>query len=214
VRPTLGVGFGTGNRAKITGKNDYCAAPPCNPTTNPTTPFVNRFYFVVDSNQTKTATEDDLRNITPPTGGVTSGGAGAGSADTGCANYTATTPCTGFFLDFATYDEKTTSTVFSTGGFLTLITFTATAGPCSTDGISYRYRFFFLNGQGGYNVGSPTNTFADYREDLGTGLASASQSTSPQGATIDTVLFSAGAIKQEHKKSSTSTVNVNWKEQQ
>lgn len=206
LRPTLGVAFGTGNRSELAGKNIYKGKP-----------YVNRFYFVVDSNQTTTATEVNLRNITSA-GGVTAAGAGPGPANTGCA----TAPCTGYFLDFAntldancnpTYDEKTTSTVFSTQGYLTLITFTANAGPCSTEGTSFRYRFFFLNGQGGYNLSAPTGTYADYRQSLGKGLASASQGTSPQGDIIDTVVFSGGSVNQQNTASSISTVNVNWKEQ-
>lgn len=207
-RPTLGVAFGTGNRAELASDNIRCATAPCPP--NSTVPFVNRFYFVVDANQTFTATEDNLRNITPP-GGATSAGVGSGPANTGCA----TTPCTGYFLDFVSQNEKTTSTVFSTQGYLSLITFTPDLnGPCTTDGSSYRYRFFFLNGGRGYNIATPQGNYSDYRQYLGKQLASASQSTSPNGDTIDTVLYSGGAINQQTTAGSLSTVNVNWKEQQ
>jgi len=136
---------------------------------------------------------------------------GPGSANTGCV----TTPCTGYFMDFQTQNEKTTSTVFATQGYLSLITFTPDLnGPCTTDGSSYRYRFFFLTGAGGYNISTPTGNFNDYRQYLGKQLASASQSTSPNGDTIDTVLYSGGAVNQQTTAGSLSTVNVNWKEQQ
>ena len=105
--------------------------------------------------------------------------------------------------------------MFSTSGYLTLITFTPDANnPCSTEGSSYRYRFFFLNGNGGYNLGAQTGTYADYRQNLGTGLSSASQSTSPSGNTIDMVLFSGGAVQEQNSAGSLNTINVNWKEQQ
>ena len=78
-----------------------------------------------------------------------------------------TTPCTGFFLDFASQNEKTTSSVFSTQGYLALLTFTPDANnPCSTEGSSFRYRFFFLNGTGGYNIGAQMGNYTDYRQNL------------------------------------------------
>jgi len=45
-------------------------------------------------------------------------------------------------------------------------------------------------------------------------MASASQSTSPQGDTIDTVLFGTGAIRQEDTPGSLHPIQSNWKEQQ
>ena len=198
-RPTLGVAFGTGNRRDLASLNAYCATPPCPP--NMITFFVNRFYFVVDTNQTYTATEDNLRNISPPNP--------SGGANSGCA----VAPCTGYFLDFGSPNEKATSTVTSTQGYLALISYTPDgSNPCSTEGSSYRYRFFFLNGQGGYNISVPAGTYADYRQYLGLGTASGSQSTSPSGNTIDTVLFSGGALTQQNTASSLNTINVNWKE--
>ena len=97
----------------------------------------------------------------------------------------------GFVLDFGSLNEKTTSTVFSTQGYLSLVTFTPdSVSPCATNGSSFRYRFFFLTGQPA-STARPAPT-ADYQENLGEGLAAAGQSTSPQGDTIDTVLFSGG----------------------
>ena len=93
VPPTLGVAFGTGYRANLLKSNG----------TN-----VNRFHFVLDTGGAKTLHDTDLVNLTP-TGGVT-------SAATGPAPTTA-----GYFLDFATFNEKAVSTVFSTLGNLSLV---------------------------------------------------------------------------------------------
>jgi len=54
----------------------------------------------------------------------------------------------------------------------------------------------------------------DYREDLGPGMAAVSQSVSPEGDTIDTVLFSGGAMRQDVTPGSVQTIEQNWKEQQ
>ena len=150
----------------------------------------------MDTNQTFTATEDNLRNITPA-GGVTPAGVGPGQRPhAGCA----TTPCTGYFLDFATQNEKTTSSVFSTQGFLTLITFTPDQNnPCSTDGTSYRYRFFFLTGTGGYNLAPPAGNFTDYRQYARRRACPRPRSPRRRmGDTIDTILFSGGAVSQQN----------------
>ena len=73
---------------------------------------------------------------------------------------------------------------------------------------------FFLNGAGGYNLSAPQGNYTDYRQNLGPGLSSASQSTSPSGNTIDMILFSGGAVQQQNSAGSLNTINVNWKEQQ
>lgn len=183
VRPTLGIGFGTGNRA------DLLRIP---------NPSINRFFYVIDDGGTTTLHETDLQDITPPVAPCTP-------------------PCAtklGFFLPFSTPNEKATSTVSSTNGFLTLVTFTPESNnPCGTEGSSFQYRFFFLSGAGGYNIGSPTGTYADYVQTLGAGLAAAAQSTSPTGDTIDTILYSGGAINQVNTPGSQRTINQNWKEQ-
>ena len=82
--------------------------------------------------------------------------------------------------------------------------------PCATNGSSFRYRFFFLTGQGYYGT---AGTIDDYRQDLGEGMA-ASQSVSPEGDTIDTVIYSGGGIRQEVTPGSVHTIEQNWKEQQ
>ena len=199
--PNLGVAFGTGNRADLQAQN----------------PAVGRFFFVLDSGQAITAHEGDLRNITP-SGGTTAPGVGSGAYTTGCVN-NPSGPCYGFYLDYTgdvasgKNNEKATSSVASTQGFLTLVTFTPDKNnPCSPEGNSYRYRFFFLNGQGGYNVGSPTGDFNDYRQYLGTGVASPAQSTAPNGDTIDTILFSSGALNQQATPGVLRTNSVDWKE--
>ena len=102
--------------------------------------------------------------------------------------------------------------MFSTQGYLSLITFTPdSVSPCATNGSSFRYRFFFLSGQPGYGT---TGTYADYRQSLGSGMAAAGQTTSPQGDIIDTVLFSGGAVRQDVTPGSVKTIEQNWKEQQ
>ena len=62
MRPALGIAFGTGDRAELARTNTS----------------VQRFYYVLDTNQATTLHEGDLRNMTP-TGGVTPGGCGPGS---------------------------------------------------------------------------------------------------------------------------------------
>ncbi len=155
----------------------------------------NRFFYVIDDGSGTTLHEADLKNITP-----------AGPATAGTR---------GFRLDFQTGNEKAVSTVFSTRGFLTLVSFTPdSTNPCATEGSSYRYSFFFLTGKGGY-AGRPgvlPGTYGEYREKLGAGLAAASQSTSPQGDTIDTTLFLGGGITQVPAGGTLSTINQNWME--
>ncbi len=190
--PAVGVAFGTGNRAELARPNLETQA----------------FFYVVDTGQVATTFLDtDLHDLspggTPPTGGpcpLPVDPATCGNAQNG------------FVLPFGSGNEKTTSTVFSTQGYLTLITFTPdSVSPCATNGSSFRYRFFFLTGQGGYGT---TGTYADYQQSLGEGFAAASQSVSPQGDTIDTVLFSGGAINQQATPGSVRTIEQNWKEQQ
>ena len=186
TKTPVGVAFGTGNRADL-------ALP--NP--DPTKP--NRIHLVIDNGQTETYDEDDLRNITP-TGGVTAAGSGPGS------------DAEGFRLDFQTANEKTVSSVFSTQGYLSVATFTADLGsPCATNGTSFRYSFFFQQGQAAYNLGALTGTFADYRRSLGPGLATLSQGTSPQADTIDAAVLSSGAIDQQEVPAIIRTLPQNWK---
>jgi hypothetical protein len=109
-------------------------------------------------------------------------------------------------------NEKTTSTVFSTQGNLYLITFTPdSVSPCATNGSSYQYKFFYLTGQAPYGT---TGTIDDYRQFLSPNMAAASQSTSPQGDTIDTILFGTGAIRQQDTPGTIHPLGSNWKEQQ
>jgi Tfp pilus tip-associated adhesin PilY1 len=185
--PTIGVAFGTGDRANLVQKNAN----------------INRFTFVVDAPTLLPSTfhEDNLSAIVPSlikTYSLTSG----------CV----TTPCAGLRLDYQDPDEKTTSTVLSTLGFLTVITFEPSQGICGTEGSSFRYRFFYLTGQGGYNVGAYNGNYLDFRETLFGGLASTTQSTSPLGDTIDLTLFAGGNIDQSVTKGTVRTDSVNWKE--
>jgi len=184
IRPTMGITWGSGDRSELALPNDSVA----------------RFHMVIDAGQNVTYTESDLRNITP-TGGVTPVGVGPGGDPEG------------YRLDFASSNEKTTSTVLSIQGFLTLITFTPdTSNPCTTEGNSFRYRFFFLSGQGGYNLTSPTGSFSDYREDVGRNLHSLSQSTDAEGNTKEILFGSDGSIRQDTIPGSISTIKMYWKE--
>jgi len=182
LRPTLGIGWGSGDRAELARPNAD----------------VQRFYFVLDNGQTTTYHEADLRDVTP------GGAPGTPGQDN-----------EGFRLDFGSGNEKTLSSVLSTRGFLTLITFTPdSTNPCTTNGNSFRYRFFFLDGSGGYNIGSPAGDMTDYRSDMGPGITSESQSTNPQGKTVNMFLKSTGELPApEIVPGSLSTINQNWKEQ-
>ena len=187
TKTPVGIAFGTGDRADL-------AVP--NP--DPTKP--NRLHLVIDSGQTETYDEDDLRNITPA-GGVSAVGNGPGS------------DAEGFRLDFQTANEKTVSAAFSTQGFLSVATFTPDLGsPCATSGTSFRYSFFFQNGQEAYNIGTPTGTFTDYRRSLGPGLAALSQGTSARADTIDGAALSSGAIDQREAPGIVRSLPQNWKE--
>jgi hypothetical protein len=186
ARPTLGVAWGSGNR------KDLLKIPNAS---------VNRFFYVIDNGGTTTLHEGDLRNITPA-GGVTSPGVGPGKSTYG------------YFLDFASHDEKTTSTVYSTQGYLAVITFTPESNnPCATKGSSYRYRFFFLDGGRGYNLGTATNDVRDYSEALGKGLVSTTQTTTPLGDTDDWLFHPDGGVDRRHTLRNQRTINQNWKEQ-
>ncbi len=187
--PTLGIAWGTGYRADLAQPNTQTQS----------------FYYVIDNGQTATTLlRSDLHDLSPTSGGAPCPLPYNPLTCTGAVN--------GFVLDFGSGNEKTTSTVFSTQGYLSLITFTTdTVSPCDTNGSSFRYRFFFLTGQGFYGT---TGTYADYQLSLGKGLAAASQSTAPQGDIIDTVLFSGGGIRQDATPGTVRTIEQNWKEQQ
>ena len=158
--PTLGIGFGTGNRAELTRPNVQTQS----------------MYFVLDGGQTDRtiirsgATSADripLRDVTPPNAPCP-----APFDPASCVNANGDR-APGFVLDFASTNEKTTSTVFSTQGILSLVTFTPdSVSPCETNGSSYRYRFFFLTAEGPYGA---THTYSDYRTDLGEGYTTSSQ---------------------------------------
>jgi type IV pilus assembly protein PilY1 len=201
-RPTIGVAVGSGDRSELAKPNLrlLSVGPPAT-----FAPFSNRSHFIVDSGQLTTAEEDNLRNITPA-GGVTPAGIGPGPLDSGCPDGTF---CAGLYMDYASQNEKATSTMFATEGFLSLVTFTPdTTNPCATEGNSFRYRFFFLTGasrSGGV-------TIADYRSDLGGGFASPSQS-STKSSTNDWVFSVGGGVNIETTPGTVTTINQNWKEQ-
>jgi len=184
IPPALGIAFGTGDRAELARQNTS----------------TQRFYDIIDNNQQTTLHEGDLRDLTP---GATGSNAGPGATNTG------------FMLNFATVNEKTLSSVLSTAGYLTLITFTPdSTSPCAANGNSFRYRFFFLNGKPGYNISTPTGTYADYRADLGPGLTTESQVTLSDGTTTNMFLRDDKYMPPaEIVPADLSTINENWKEQ-
>jgi Tfp pilus tip-associated adhesin PilY1 len=185
ARPILGIAWGSGNR------RDLLKVP---------NPSVNRFFYVIDDGSSTTLHEGDLKNITPA-GGVTPAGS--------CS----TCPTGGYYLDYTSQNEKTTSTVYSTFGYLTLITFTPDSNnPCATDGTSYRYRFFFLNGTGGYNVGSPAGDYTDYRQTAGAGLVAAGQSSTAD-TTYEWLSRPGGQVEPDPNTNPKRSINQNWKEQ-
>ncbi len=200
--PTLGIAFGTGNRAELIQPNRRRVIE----NTSSRVPYVNRFCFVKDSGVRQTLHEEDLINVTP------SDGIDPGSGPADAAN----TP-NGYFLNFGSYDERAVSTVFATQGILTLVTFSPGEGdPCTGTGESFRYRFSFLTGQGAiHGVLSPFGNegeMAQYREKLSPGLAGGTQSQSPNGEVIDGVIFWSGQINQQNS-SFLKTNSESWREQ-
>jgi Tfp pilus tip-associated adhesin PilY1 len=191
-RPVIGVALGSGDRSEL-------ARPNLRPVGASLVPFKNRAHLVVDSGQVTTAEEDNLRNITP-------GNDGLGPYNSGCSDGTY---CTGFRLDFESQNEKGTSTMFATDGFLSLVTFTPDAtNPCATEGNSFRYRFFYLTGSSRQG----TNNYAEYRDFAGGGYASPSQSNT-KSETNDWIFSVGGGVRQEITTFSVTTINQNWKEQ-
>ena len=206
VSPKLGVAFGSGYRAELGQANRS----------------VNRFHFVIDpgTNQ-RTFHDTDLVNITPAcaSGTMCATSPGTGPAATAACVNDSMKAC-GYFLDFATSNEKAVSTVFSTAGNLSLVTFAPdlvnpSASLCLSNGNSFLYSFNFRTGSGGYLApGAPTaGTLADYRLSLGAGPAQAAESQSPTGDMINSVLFSGGGLNQQNTPATLKTVNQNWKEQ-
>jgi len=181
--PTLGVAFGTGNRADLVASNGT---------------QTNRFIFVEDPGGTKTFHATDLVNLTP-------------GCSTPCGPGTPTS--SGYFLDFSTHDEKAVSTVFSTLGNLSVLTYSPNnANPCDPKGESFRYEFSFATGKGAYTT-TPTGTYADFRQSLGGGLASAAQGQASNGDIIDWALMQNGDVNMQTTPGSLKTISQNWKEQ-
>jgi Tfp pilus tip-associated adhesin PilY1 len=202
--PTLGVAFGTGDRAELLQKNKN----------------INRFTFVVDPGRNAITFHDtNLVNITPSctTGQPCDSNAGAGPAGTIACDDPGMTNC-GYFLAYASASEKATSTVFSTGGKLSFLTFTPTrfssTTACSVAGASFRYSINALaQGRGGYAGATPTGTYADYRQRPGNDFAAATQSQSQSGVMIDTVFLSSGGINQQNTPVTLKSMSESWKEQ-
>ena len=204
--PTLGVAFGTGNRAELARPNTQTPG----------------FYYVIDNGQMASSftrsvsgtLDTDLRDLTPGKAGAL-GPCPLPFDPASCTNgATPPQPAPGFVLDFGSINEKTTSTVFATQGYLSLVTFTPdSVSPCATNGSSFQYRFFFLTGTGGYGR---TGSYADFREGLGEGIATRGQSTTIAG-THDQYFISGNPDRNyddQFTEGVVRTIQQNWKEQQ
>jgi Neisseria PilC beta-propeller domain len=208
---TLGVSFGTGNRAELARPNTQTQS----------------FFYVIDNGQTAltyirsgstTTTREPIRDLTPGTG---MGPCPVPFDPASCVNANGD-PAPGFVLDYGSLNEKTTSSVSATQGFLSLVTFTPdSVSPCATNGSSFQYRFFFLTGTGYYGR---NGNYADFRLDLGEGIATAGQSTTI-GGVHDMMFFSGraaggsnencpGGFCDQFTKGVVRTIGTNWKEQQ
>ncbi|MEP6992881.1 MAG: PilC/PilY family type IV pilus protein [Acidobacteriota bacterium] len=189
--PPMAVAFGTGDRSDLTAVKPLGAN-------------MDGFYYVVETGQTtQTMLQENLRDLTP--------GVGPGPCPDPSDLSTCVNAINGFVLSFASANEKSTSTVYSTLGYLSLVTFTPDSPtPCGISGSSYRYRFFYLTGQPGY----PGGAYGGFQETLGSGVASASQTTNPAGGIVDTVFFSQGATRQDLTPGTVRTMEQNWKEQE
>jgi hypothetical protein len=204
--PTLGVAFGTGNRAELARRNTQ----------------VPGFFYVIDNGQTASTfthsaagtLDTDLRDLTPGKAGAL-GPCPLPFDPASCSNgATPPLPSPGFALDFGSINENATSTVFATQGYLSLVTFTPdSVSPCATNGSSFQYRFFFLTGTGGYGR---TGSYADFREGLGEGIAMRGQSNTIKG-THDQYFISGNVDKNYEDRFTEGvvrTIQQNWKEQQ
>jgi Tfp pilus tip-associated adhesin PilY1 len=205
--PTLGIAFGTGNRAELARPNSQ----------------VPGFYVVIDNGQTAatyirsgatSSTRIPLRDITPGTG---LGPCALPYNPANCTNANGDR-APGFVLDYASVNEKTTSTVYSTLGYLSVVTFTPdSVSPCATNGNSFQYRFFFLTGTGPYGQ---TGTYADYQTSLGQGIVmrgqsvTAGSSLNTTGSGTNDIFLGAGGYDPTFTPGTVHSVTTNWKEQQ
>ncbi len=187
--PKLGIAFGSGYRADLLSSNGAA---------------VHRFLMVIDSGTRKTFHDSDLVNLTL-SGGVTPAGTGPAAASAG------------YVLDFATHDEKVVSTVFSALGELSVITFAPSSATASAPGgESFRYRFDFATGPGGYSTAFPPpgtpGSLSDYRKTPGGGPAAA-KGQSVRCAIIDDTLGSNRRRIRQQAPVTLKTLSQSWKEQ-
>jgi len=128
-KPAVGIAFGTGDRDDITSKAEPLALT-----------FKQRFYYVVDRNNSVTRTEADLLDIVSPT-----------------AASVTTAPDNGWFLQFA-LGERVNADPLATGGVVYFTTFNPLAAlsgsnPCAAtpecglaSGSARLYRVFYGTG--------------------------------------------------------------------
>jgi hypothetical protein len=206
ISPKVAVAFGSGYRAELGQPNRS----------------VNRFHFVIDpGSNLRTFHDTDLVNITPSCASQTTCATSPGTGPAPAAVcVTDSMKTCGYFLDFATSNEKAVSTVFSGAGKLSLVTFapdqvSPSASLCLSAGTSFLYSFDFRTGSGGFLTpgATPAGTLDEYRSSLGAGLGQTAVSQSPGGDIIESVLFSGGGLNQQHTPATLKTINQNWKEQ-
>ena len=63
------------------------------------------------------------------------------------------------------------------------------------------------------STNTPTGTYADFRQSLGTGLASAAQGQASNGDIIDWALMQSGDVNMQSTPGSLKTISQSWKEQ-
>jgi Tfp pilus tip-associated adhesin PilY1 len=129
-KPAVGIGFGTGDRDDITAKLQPLSGT-----------YKQRFYYVIDVNNTTTRVESDLYDITSAT-----------------AASVTTAPTNGWFLEFA-LGERANADILTAGGIIFFTTFNPVlpgnpGGGCSQNpalcggasGSSRLYRVFYATG--------------------------------------------------------------------
>ena len=165
--PTLGVAFGTGNRADLVSGNGT---------------QTNRFILVYDIGGTTTFHATDLVNLPP-------------GCTTPCGPGTPTS--SGYFLDFEHHDEKAVSTVFSTLGNLAVLTSKPQqrANPCDPKGGILPLQFLFRDRRAPTRQSSRA-PMRDFKQDLGAGWPMRPRQAS-NGDIIDWALMQGGDVNMQ-----------------
>ena len=201
--PTLGVAFGTGNRAELARPNTVDPELLLRPRQRPDRVDLPRARRPEASSRISATSRREAVWVRARCRSIPRVAPTLPAAPRRASSSTSARP-----------NEKTTSTVYSTQGYLSLVTFTPdSVTPCATNGSSFQYRFFFLTGTGYYGQ---TGNYADFRQSLGEGIATIGQSTSI-GGIHDMVFYSGNpdvGFQDNFTKGVVRTIQQNWKEQQ